>query len=75
MQSPPIEARGAEPSIVGCTVASAVDLAPALVAATSFLQHHPDEVGYASPFALSAAFKRVRGVNPREHKRLAGVAG
>jgi AraC-like DNA-binding protein len=34
-----------------------------------------EEVGYASPFALSAAFKRVRGVNPREHKRLAGVAG
>ncbi len=26
------------------------------------------EVGYASPFALSAAFKRVRGVSPREHR-------
>jgi AraC-like DNA-binding protein len=26
------------------------------------------QVGYASPFALSAAFKRVRGVSPREHR-------
>lgn len=26
-------------------------------------------VGYASPYALSAAFKRVRGVSPREHVR------
>lgn len=25
-------------------------------------------VGYASPFALSAAFKRVRGVSPRQHR-------
>ncbi|MCO5994251.1 AraC family transcriptional regulator [Actinoallomurus rhizosphaericola] len=25
-------------------------------------------VGYGSPFALSAAFKRVRGVSPREHR-------
>jgi AraC-like DNA-binding protein len=26
------------------------------------------QVGYGSPFALSAAFKRVRGVSPREHR-------
>jgi transcriptional regulator GlxA family with amidase domain len=26
-------------------------------------------VGYSSPFALSAAFKRVRGITPREHRR------
>jgi len=26
------------------------------------------QVGYASPFALSAAFKRVRGMSPREHR-------
>ena len=25
-------------------------------------------VGYGSPFALSAAFKRVRGVSPRDHR-------
>lgn len=29
------------------------------------------EVGYATPFAFSAAFKRVRGVSPLEHRRLA----
>lgn len=28
-----------------------------------------DEVGYSSAFALSTAFKRVRGVSPREHRR------
>ncbi|MGY6501979.1 MAG: AraC family transcriptional regulator [Acidimicrobiales bacterium] len=27
------------------------------------------QVGYGSPFALSAAFKRVRGVSPAEHRR------
>ncbi|MEV0594549.1 AraC family transcriptional regulator [Nonomuraea cavernae] len=26
------------------------------------------KVGYGSPFALSAAFKRVRGISPREHR-------
>jgi AraC-like DNA-binding protein len=31
------------------------------------------QVGYGSAFALSAAFKRVRGVSPREHR--AAVAG
>jgi AraC-like DNA-binding protein len=31
------------------------------------------QVGYSSPFALSTAFKRVRGVSPREHR--AAVAG
>jgi AraC-like DNA-binding protein len=28
-------------------------------------------VGYASPFGLSAAFKRARGQSPREHQRQA----
>jgi AraC-like DNA-binding protein len=32
------------------------------------------EVGYGSPFALSTAFKRVRGISPQQH-RLAAVAG
>jgi AraC-like DNA-binding protein len=31
------------------------------------------QVGYGSPFALSAAFKRVRGVSPRQHR--AGAKG
>jgi AraC-like DNA-binding protein len=26
------------------------------------------QVGYGSPFALSTAFKRVRGVSPQEHR-------
>ncbi|MFF2027133.1 helix-turn-helix transcriptional regulator, partial [Streptomyces sp. NPDC058171] len=28
-------------------------------------------VGYGSAFALSAAFKRVRGVSPKEHRAMA----
>jgi AraC-like DNA-binding protein len=28
-------------------------------------------VGYATPFALSTAFKRVRGISPRQHRALA----
>jgi AraC-like DNA-binding protein len=30
------------------------------------------EVGYGSPFALSTAFKRVRGVSPAQHRALSG---
>lgn len=29
------------------------------------------QVGYSSPFALSAAFKRVRGISPQEHRNRA----
>lgn len=29
------------------------------------------KVGYASPFAFSAAFKRVRGLSPQEHRKAA----
>ena len=32
------------------------------------------EVGYGSPFALSAAFKRVRGVSPAQHRATAAAA-
>lgn len=28
-----------------------------------------DRVGYSSPYALSSAFKRVRGVSPQEHRK------
>ncbi|WP_028060147.1 AraC family transcriptional regulator [Candidatus Solirubrobacter pratensis] len=31
------------------------------------------QVGYGSPFALSTAFKRLRGVSPQEHRRLAAA--
>jgi AraC-like DNA-binding protein len=30
-----------------------------------------DRVGYGSPYALSTAFKRLRGVSPREHRAAA----
>jgi len=30
-----------------------------------------EQVGYGSPFALSAAFKRVRGVSPAQHRAMA----
>ena len=29
------------------------------------------QVGYGSPFALSTAFKRVRGISPQEHRAAA----
>ena len=32
------------------------------------------QVGYGSPFALSTAFKRVRGVSPHEHRSAALAA-
>ena len=32
------------------------------------------QVGYGTPFALSAAFKRERGVSPQEHRSFADVA-
>jgi AraC-like DNA-binding protein len=31
------------------------------------------QVGYGSPFALSTAFKRVRGISPRQHRLSASV--
>jgi AraC-like DNA-binding protein len=33
-----------------------------------------DQVGYGSPFALSSAFKRVRGVSPQQYRRLDAAA-
>jgi AraC-like DNA-binding protein len=30
-----------------------------------------EKVGYATPFAFSAAFKRVRGLSPQEHRKIA----
>jgi AraC-like DNA-binding protein len=32
------------------------------------------QVGYGSPFALSTAFKRVRGISPQQHRALARAA-
>jgi AraC-like DNA-binding protein len=33
-----------------------------------------EQVGYGTPFALSAAFKRLRGISPREHRAAARAA-
>jgi AraC-like DNA-binding protein len=33
-----------------------------------------EQVGYGSPFALSTAFKRVRGISPQQHRAAAKVA-
>lgn len=33
-----------------------------------------EKVGYATPFAFSAAFKRLRGVSPQEHRAIAQSA-
>ncbi len=30
-----------------------------------------EQVGYSSAFALSAAFKRVRGISPQQHRQAA----
>jgi AraC-like DNA-binding protein len=32
------------------------------------------QVGYGSSFALSTAFKRVRGISPQEHRAAGAVA-
>jgi AraC-like DNA-binding protein len=32
-----------------------------------------DQVGYSTPYALSTAFKRVRGVSPKEHRAMAAA--
>lgn len=34
-----------------------------------------EKVGYSSPFALSTAFKRVRGLSPQEHRARAMASG
>lgn len=33
----------------------------------------PRQVGYGTPFALSTAFKRGRGIRPQEHRVLAAL--
>jgi len=34
-----------------------------------------DQVGYSSPYALSSAFKRVRGISPQEHRERVAATG
>lgn len=55
---------------MGYLTAWRLSLAADLLAGTDRgLEQVAREVGYSSPFALSAAFKRVRGVSPRQHRQ------
>ena len=57
--------------LTGWRIALAADLLLEPGATIGSVAH---QVGYGSPFALSTAFKRVRGISPRQHK-LAATAG
>ena len=52
--------------LTGWRIALAADL---LLEPGATLASVAERVGYGTPFALSAAFKRVRGVSPQEHRR------
>jgi len=32
-----------------------------------------EKIGYSSPYSFSSAFKRVRGMSPKEHRSLAST--
>ncbi len=57
--------------LTGWRIALAADLLREPGATVGSVAH---EVGYGSPFALSTAFKRLRGVSPHQH-RVAAPAG
>jgi len=45
---------------------------PVVGRALRLLHHNPaHQVGYGSSFALSTAFKRIRGVSPQQHRAAA----
>jgi AraC-like DNA-binding protein len=54
--------------LTGWRIALAADLLLEPDATIGSVAH---QVGYSSPFALSSAFKRVRGISPREHRAAA----
>jgi AraC-like DNA-binding protein len=54
--------------LTGWRIALAADLLREPGATIGSVAH---QVGYGSPFALSAAFKRLRGISPREHRAAA----
>jgi AraC-like DNA-binding protein len=56
--------------LTGWRIALAADLLREPGATLASVAH---EVGYGSPFALSAAFKRLRGVSPRQHRALSAA--
>lgn len=57
--------------LTGLRIALAADLLREPGATIGSVAH---QVGYGTPFALSTAFKRVRGQSPREHRAGAGAA-
>ena len=57
--------------LTGWRIALAADL---LLEPTATIASVARQVGYGTPFALSAAFKRERGVSPRDHRRGGGGA-
>jgi AraC-like DNA-binding protein len=54
--------------LAGWRIALAADM---LLEPATTIGSVADRVGYGSPYALSTAFKRVRGVSPREHRAAA----
>jgi AraC-like DNA-binding protein len=56
--------------LTGWRIALAADLLREPGATLASVAH---QVGYGSPFALSAAFKRLRGVSPRQHRALSAA--
>jgi AraC-like DNA-binding protein len=57
--------------LTGWRIALAADLLLEPGATIGSVAHR---VGYGSPFALSTAFKRVRGISPHQHRALARAA-
>ena len=51
--------------LIGWRIALAADL---LLEPDATIASVARQVGYATPFALSAAFKRERGISPRDHR-------
>jgi AraC-like DNA-binding protein len=54
--------------LTGWRIALAADL---LLEPGATIGSVADQVGYGSPFALSTAFKRIRGVSPQQHRTAA----
>jgi AraC-like DNA-binding protein len=56
--------------LTGWRIALAADLLREPGATLASVAH---QVGYGSPFALSAAFKRLRGISPQQHRALSAA--
>lgn len=56
--------------LTGWRIALAADLLLEPGATIASVAH---QVGYGSPFALSTAFKRLRGISPQQHRVAASV--